>query len=194
MMSRPPRALPRRHRSPLRAGAAASALLASLLSASCDGGEVDLPLVINEVHATPPEWVEIQNLADHGLALTGVTLAGSDEAGEPVAVRDPLPNIELRPGERFIVKLGATVADGEVHSARECAIEDVSECGFATTRVRATEGETIYLFARGGGVVDLFVYPPNGAGLDETQCRVPDGTGPETRCVATPTLTNRAAE
>ena len=39
-------------------------LLLHPLLTSCQEGSSSLPLVINEVHATPPEWVEILNLSD----------------------------------------------------------------------------------------------------------------------------------
>jgi hypothetical protein len=166
-------------------------LVAWPLLASCTKGSSNLPLVINEVHATPPEWVEILNLSDQALPLRDVQLMGSDADGRPSDDRAQLPDIAILPGEHFVVALGKLEADEELHQARECGIEGVSECAFAAFRVRADEGETVHLFENARHI-DAFVYAPRGAGLDESQCRLPDGTGDPRTCAPTPTETNRA--
>ncbi len=167
------------------------AVLAYPLLTSCQEGSSSLPLVINEVHATPPEWVEILNLSDGPQPLRDVQLMGSDADGRPTEERAQLPDIAILPGEHFVVALGKVNADSELHGARECDIEGVSECAFAAFRVRADEGETVHLFENARHI-DSFEYAPRGASLDETQCRLPDGTGLERTCRATPAAENEA--
>lgn len=167
------------------------AFLAYPVLTSCDPGSSSLPLVINEVHATPPEWVEIMNLSDQPQPLRDVQLMGSDADGRPTDERAQLPDIAILPGEHFVVALGMVDADSELHGARECGIDGVSECAFAAFRVRADEGETVHLFENARHI-DSFEYAPRGASLDETQCRLPDGTGLETVCAATPAAENEA--
>ncbi|MEZ4326691.1 MAG: hypothetical protein R3B40_15865 [Polyangiales bacterium] len=156
---------------------------------ACTKGSSNLPLVINEVHATPPEWVEIVNLSDQLLPLRDVQLTGSDEDGRPSDERAQLPDIAILPGEHLVVALGKLDADSELHGARECGIEGVSECAFAAFRVRADAGETVHLFENARHI-DAFVYEPRGAGLDETQCRLPDGTGDIMVCAPTAAAPN----
>ena len=165
-------------------------LLLHPLLTSCQEGSSSLPLVINEVHATPPEWVEILNLSDQAQPLRDVQLMGSDEDGRPTEERTQLPDIAILPGEHFVVALGMLEADGELHGARECGIDGVSECAFAAFRVRAEEGETVYLFENARHI-DSFEYTGRGATLDQTQCRLPDGTGLEMWCTATPAAENQ---
>jgi len=167
------------------------AFLAYPLLVSCQEGSSSLPLVINEVHATPPEWVEILNLSDVAQPLRDVQLMGSDADGRPTAERAQLPDIAILPGEHFVVALGMLDADSELHQGRECGIDGVSECAFAAFRVRADEGETVFLF-EGERHIDSFEYAARGASLDETQCRLPDGTGLERACRATPAAENMA--
>ncbi len=166
-------------------------LLLHPLLTSCQEGSSSLPLVINEVHATPPEWVEILNLSDQAQPLRDVQLMGSDADGNPTEERTQLPDIAILPNEHLVVALGRLEADGELHNARECGIEGVSECLFATFRVRADEGETVFLF-EGSRHIDSFTYAPRGASLDQSQCRLPNGTGLERACTATPSEENEA--
>ena len=169
-----------------------STVLALPVLTSCADGSSNLPLVINEVHATPPEWVEILNLSDRPLALRDVQLTGSDANGRPDDDRAQLPDIPILPGEHFVIALGKPDADSELHQDRECGIEGVSECAFAAMRVRADEGETVHLFEHARHI-DEFVYAPRGATLDQTQCRLPDGTGDPRACEPTAAAVNRGA-
>jgi hypothetical protein len=167
----------------------ALATLTCALVTGCDPDASRLPLVINEVHATPPEWVEILNLSDQAQPLRDVQLMGSDADGRPTEERAQLPDIAILPGEHFVVALGKLNADRELHVARECNIDGVTECAFAAFRVRAEEGETVHLFENSRRI-DSFDYAPRGAGLDETLCRLPNGTGTEQRCTLTPAAQN----
>ncbi len=164
-------------------------LLSMALSTSCTVGSSNLPLVINEVHATPPEWVEIVNLSDQILPLRNVQITDSDLDGAPSVERTQLPDIGILPGEHFVIALGKVNADSELHSARECGIPNVQECAFAAFRVRAEEGESVHLF-EGTRHIDTFEYAPRGAMLDETLCRIPDGTGLPRACESTPAEDN----
>ena len=84
-------------------------LLLHPLLTSCQEGSSSLPLVINEVHATPPEWVEILNLSDQAQPLRDVQLMGSDADGNPTEERTQLPDIAILPNEH-LVDLIMTVA------------------------------------------------------------------------------------
>ena len=167
--------------------------LAVSLVSSCAPGSSNLPLVINEVHATPVEWVEIRNLAERDIPLTDVEIGGSSADGtpDPREERTRLPAIALRPGERFVVVLGRLDADGELHDARDCGVPDISECALASFRVNASAGETVRLF-EGQRHIDAFEFPAGVVGLDDTICRIPDGTGPGLPCEATPAAANVA--
>lgn len=155
-----------------------------LYGCSAGGG---LPLVINEVHADPVEFVEIVNVGDAPVSLQNVTLTDSDADGEPIAAdRAPMPAIGLGPGERLVVILGQDVSDGVLRTGTiDCEIVGLTDCVHAAFRLRSGEGETVYL-QNGEVVVDVVEVPPSATTPEQTYCRTPDGTGSFGPCVASP--------
>lgn len=160
--------------------------LSAIAQSSCSSGE-GLPIVINEVHTDPIEFVEIMNIGDETVSLVDVTLTDSDAEGDPlVADRAPLPEIGLEPGERLVMLLGQEVSDGMLRTGTtECVLVGLRDCVHVAFRLRSAEGETVYLQRR-GRVIDFVEIPPVATEPEETYCRQPDGTGEFEACDASP--------
>jgi hypothetical protein len=151
-------------------------LLAALgfLASGCGGGggeTTDATLAFNEIDVHGRDWVEIVNLTDAALDLSGWFLA--DDADD-ATTRYALPaGTVLEPGVFLVVKSEK---------------DDGTSPGFA---FGLKGGDTLYLLDAAGTIV--LRQPIGSPSADHTWGRVPDGTGTWAETTPTQGATNQAA-
>jgi len=145
-------------------------------------------VVINEIQASSPDWVEVANIGDAPMDLSGWILTQVDDAGDPEPDRsNPWPaGYELGPGEHFVVVVGLDAPVAGLQT--ECEdVEGVTECLQAEFGISNSDGDTLVLLDDEGTEVDRVEYPVEAAGSDETWGRIDDAF---TVTVPTPGATN----
>lgn len=164
-------------------------------SSSSSGGSTVEPgsVVINEIQATVEDWVEIKNIGTEVADLTGHGLADKMADGTP-EVADAVRFVDgekLAPGEYLLVVVNVKGALAGPQS--QCLMSGgPTRCYQAKWGVSSTNGDSIFLLYPDDRILDLATYPMNAVPMDQSYCRLPDGTGKLVACKSTPGATNSA--
>ena len=155
-------------------------------------------VAFNEISAAGDEWLELYNTGSSDFDLGGYAIADTDKTtGEPrttKAMRFPI-GTKLPKAGFVLVLLGKSNSTPGPYSADACLPGVSAGCFYALFSVSQTRGEAVHLLDPNNASVSNVIYPANldfeaGAGL--TACRIPDGTGDFTSCIATPGAANAA--
>ncbi len=147
------------------------------------------PITINEISAVGSEYVEILNASRTSQSIAGFAVADADTDGGPrfdLAARF-LAGATLSTGGRMVIVGGVSpVTPG----AQSNCIPGVAVCYQAAWDISASRGETIYLLTPDNVIVDQAIYPVISIAIGQSWRRFPDGSGPFTVGVATPSGAN----
>lgn len=150
-------------------------------------------VVINEIQATVEDWVEITNIGTEVAELGGLGLAdkmadGTPEVADAIRFAD---DEKLAPGEfLFVVVNVKGAAEGPQTT---CLMSGgPARCYQAKWGISAANGDSVFLLYPDDKILDLAVYPMNAVGMDQSYCRLPNGTGEFAACKPTPAATNSA--
>lgn len=142
-------------------------------------------LVINEVNAEAPDWVELLNAGTTDVSLEGLSIVDGDDTHAPVAFP---AGASLTPGERYVVAfdtLCATAAPDGLGLTANC-VETTYGLGGTGDTIRVLRGTAVT------DPVEVELVFPGGLGVGETYCRLPDGSGDFGSCAPTLNAVNAA--
>ncbi|HTN83453.1 MAG TPA: lamin tail domain-containing protein [Sorangium sp.] len=157
------------------------------------GGDVTTTVVVNEISAKGSDWIELGNPGSAAADLGGFGLCDSDETGlcnTGDALRFP-EGTELGPGEYLLV-LGDQAVEVGPGPHTTCLAEGPSSCFYATWKVSASRGETVFLISPNDQVLNQLEYPMEAAADGQTWGRLPDLTGQGGVTAPTPGAANAA--
>lgn len=173
-----------------------AALSACLLAAGCSdsgnsgggsagggnaGGGTNAPakLVVNEIQAYQPEWVEVANPGATDLDVSGMGLCDEDINGDcELAVAMRFPEGTTIPANGYVVILTNQLAADGVGPHTACGLAGVDECFFASWRIGAVDGETIRAIDADDSELSALLYPPSATADTTTSwSRLPDLVG-----------------
>lgn len=148
-------------------------------------------IVINEIQAHSPEWLEIGNNSAAAIDLSDYGVCDEDVSGAcetASAMRFPA-GTSLAPGAYLIVITDQTDPTPGPHTLGCPA--GVDSCFYATWQVSAVDGETIRVIDPSDAEVASLTYTPN-ATVDTTESwsRIPDLTGNPAKATPTPGAAN----
>ncbi|MGK4006142.1 lamin tail domain-containing protein [Sorangium sp. So ce1036] len=159
------------------------------------GGGATTTVVVNEISAKGSDWIELGNPGPGSADLGGFGLCDSDEATGACNLGDALwfpVGTQLAAGEYLLV-LGDQVAEDGPGPHTTCLPEGgPSRCFYATWKVSASRGETVYLISPDGEVLTRLEYPIEAAAEGQTWARLPDMTGEPAATAPTPGAENAA--
>ncbi|XYH97858.1 lamin tail domain-containing protein [Sorangium sp. So ce1128] len=157
------------------------------------GGDVTTTVVVNEISAKGSDWIELGNPGSAAADLGGFGLCDSDESGmcnTADALRFP-EGTQLAPGEYLLV-LGDQAVEVGPGPHTTCLADGPSSCFYATWKVSASRGETVFLISPNDQVLDQLEYPIEAAADGQTWGRLPDLTGQGGVTAPTPGAANAA--
>ncbi len=153
-------------------------------------------VVINEIHASGDDWVELKNVGTASVDLSGLVLADTDtdvDGGAP------------RLGDGMTFPAGTMLAAGQhllivadlsmpAMGPQMMCLGDAGPmtCYYAGFGISAPRGERIYLLTAAGSEVTHGDIPPNAATTGRSWGRLPDGTGDFMLTAETPGRANAA--
>ena len=155
---------------------------------------VDFPVVINEMHATGEDWVELVNKGTTPVDLQGYGLTDSDAMGAPSLAHPatfPAGTV-LGGGDRLLVVLEQDPLAGVGPQTTCLTTGGPSTCYYATWGISNLNGEKVFLLAPDQNAVGEAECPPNGAVDPNPWGRLPDKTGNFAVTAATPGTENAA--
>lgn len=155
-------------------------------------------VTFNEISAAGDDWLELYNAGEAEFDLGGYAIADTDKTSGQArlskAMRFPA-GTKLARGGFSLVLLGKSNSTPGPYAADACLPGVSAGCFYALFSVSQSRGEPLHLLAPDNTSVSTVVYPANlefEAGTGLTACRLPDGTGGLTTCVATPAAANQA--
>ncbi|WP_437813650.1 lamin tail domain-containing protein [Sorangium sp. So ce1078] len=158
------------------------------------GGDATTTVVVNEISAKGGDWIELGNTGPGSVDLGGLGLCDSDESGmcnTTDALRFP-EGTQLAPGA-YLVILGDQAVEAGPGPHTTCLPDgDLSSCFYATWKVSASRGETVYLISANDQVLTRLEYPIEAAADGQTWGRLPDLTGEGAVTAPTPGEANAA--
>jgi hypothetical protein len=157
------------------------------------GGAGQGALVINEISAAGADWVEIANASASTIDLGDYAVCDSDANGGckvAEAVRFPKGTL-LATKERAIL-VGNKDADAGVGPGTDCIQGGPSTCFYATWKVSAKNGESLFVLDANDQVIGEAKYPANAVPDGQTWGRLPDFTGDFAANAPTPGAPNAA--
>lgn len=175
-------------------GPGAGATTTSQSSSSTGGGSVTTTVVVNEISARDGDWVELGNPGPEPADLGGFGLCDSDSAGR-CNLLDALwfpVGTQLAAGEFLLVVGDQLPEDGPGPHTACLADGGPSSCFYATWKVSASRGETVFLISPDGEVLTELTYPSEATVAGQTWGRLPDFTGEPTATAPTPGAANAA--
>jgi hypothetical protein len=98
----------------------------------------------------------------------------------------------MLPPKGHLLVVGNKDADAGVGPGTDCVAGGPATCFYATWKVSASKGESIFLIGAGDEVEAEEHYPANAAPKGQTWCRLPDLAGAFAVCKATPGASNAA--
>lgn len=155
------------------------------------GGDTTTTVVVNEISARDGDWIELGNPGPETADISGYGLCDSDSNGvcsTAEALRFP-DGTQIEPGGYLIV-LGDQLAEAGPGPHTACLPEGPSTCYYATWKVSATRGETVFLISQSNEVLARMDYPAEAAPDGQSWGRIPDLTGTPTATVPTPGAAN----
>jgi hypothetical protein len=161
--------------------------------AGSGGGGATTTVVVNEISARNGDWIELGNPGPGPADLSGLGLCDSDDNGvcnTVDALRFP-DGTQLDPGAYLLI-LGDQAAEAGPGPHTTCLTDGPSSCFYATWKVSASRGETVYLISPDGRVLTQLAYPVEAAADGQTWGRLPDLTGEPTATAPTPGAENAA--
>ncbi|WP_433931624.1 lamin tail domain-containing protein [Sorangium cellulosum] len=157
------------------------------------GGDVTTTVVINEISAKGSDWIELGNPGPGAADLSGFRLCDSDDNGlcnTADALRFP-EGTALDEGA-YLVVLGDQAAEDGPGPHTTCLTDGPSSCFYATWKVSASRGETVFLISPNGQVLNELEYPIEAAADGQAWGRLPDLTGEGALTAPTPGAANAA--
>lgn len=159
------------------------------------GGEAGTTtVVVNEISAKDGDWIELGNTGQASADLGGLGLCDAADDGScntTDALRFP-EGTQLAPGAYLLV-VGDQAVEAGPGPHTTCLPEGgPSSCFYATWKVSASRGETIYLIAPNDQVLTRLEYPIEAAADGQTWGRLPDLTGEGAVTAPTPGEANAA--
>ncbi len=158
------------------------------------GATFTFPVVINEIHATGEDWIELVNTGATPVDLESYGLSDSTSKGDPKpldAARFPA-GTTLGAGDRLLVVCEQDPAAGVGPHDVCLTVGGPSSCFYATWGISASKGEKLFLLAPDDSPVSEAEYPLNAVLDPSTWGRLPDGTGMFAENAPTPGETNKA--
>ena len=156
------------------------------------GGTATTTVVVNEISAKGADWIELGNAGTGPADLSGLGLCDSDENGAcntADALRFP-EGTQLAPGAYLLI-LGDQVPEDGPGPHTACLTDGgPSSCFYATWKVSASRGETVYLISESDKVLAKLEYPIEAAADGQTWGRLPDLTGEGAATAPTPGAAN----
>lgn len=157
--------------------------------ADAGAGDVNSPVVLNEVQTSGTDWIELHNPTDDEVSLTGLSLMDAADDGTP----NTAVAFTFGPGRTLGPRGFAVILANDVPGTDPVTtcIEGVETCDTAGFKLSSSRGDTVFLRA-GDVTLDSFAAP---AGDTEamTRARLPDGTGAWGEGSPTPGAANEAA-
>lgn len=150
-------------------------------------------VVFNEIGAVGSDFVELKNIGNASVDVSGYGVADSDDAGQPrldQAMRFP-DGAEIASGERLLIVAEQDPADG-VGPHTDCLSGAADTCYWAQWGISASKGEKVFLVGPDDAVVIEQEYPQDAAADGNSWGRLPDGTGDFEETLATPGKKNAA--
>ncbi|WP_437736052.1 lamin tail domain-containing protein [Sorangium sp. So ce1335] len=157
------------------------------------GGNVTTTVVVNEISARGGDWIELGNPGEAAADLGGFGLCDADDIGQcntADALRFP-EGTQLAPGEYLLV-LGDQAVEAGPGPHTTCLADGPSTCFYATWKVSASRGETVFLVSPDNQVLAELAYPIEAAADGQTWGRLPDLTGEGAVTAPTPGAANAA--
>ncbi|WP_437590225.1 lamin tail domain-containing protein [Sorangium sp. So ce1000] len=158
------------------------------------GGAATTTVVVNEISAKGSDWIELGNVGPGSADLGGLGLCDSDDSGQcntADALRFP-EGTQLAPGAYLLVLGDQAPEDGPGPHTTCLPDGGPSSCFYATWKVSASRGETVYLISANDQVLAQFEYPMEAAADGQTWGRLPDLTGEGAATAPTPGAKNEA--
>lgn len=185
---------------PLLAAIALTVLTTTACSSSSSGAGSGkaTSITFNEINAAGDEWLELYNSGSSDFDIGSYAVADTDKdtgaARVTKAMRFPA-GTKIPKGGFVLVLLNKSNSTPGPYSADVCLPGVAVGCFYALFSVSESRGEAVHLLAPDNSEVSSTIYPADlafeaGAGL--TACRIPDGTGDLTTCIATPGAANTA--
>jgi hypothetical protein len=151
-------------------------------------------IVINEVRASGVDWVELTNISDDAVDVSGYRVTLADAQGAP----DMAMALEIEQGDAAFVEPGGHLF---IYAAGPAATSGwKSTCGSGTSsRVKCPHaswtldedtGFVVFVLEPQGEVVVQLTYPPGLTPADRAWGRIPDGTGAFAVTMPTPSYHN----
>lgn len=162
-------------------------------SGSGSGGGATTTVVVNEISARNGDWIELGNPGPEPADLSGFGVCDSDAIGlcnTLDALRFPDGTL-LAPGEYLLI-VGDQAAEAGPGPHTTCLPDGPSSCFYATWKVSASRGETVFLIAPNNQVLTQLEYPMDATADGQTWGRIPDLTGEPTATIPTPGAANAA--
>lgn len=158
------------------------------------GGTATTTVVVNEISAKGSDWIELGNPGPGSADLGGLGLCDSDDSGQcntADALRFP-EGTQLAPGAYLLILGDQLPEDGPGPHTACLPDGGPSSCFYATWKVSASRGETVYLISQSDQVLAQFEYPMEAAADGQTWGRLPDLTGEGAVTAPTPGAENAA--
>jgi hypothetical protein len=148
---------------------------------------------VNEISAKGDDWIELGNPGAAPADLGSFGLCDTDANGMcnvVEALRFP-DGTQLAPGAYLFI-LGNQAVEAGPGPHTECLPGGPSSCFYATWKVSASRGETVFIISPTDQVLSQLQYPQDAVVDGQTWGRLPDLTGEPAANAPTPGAANAA--